>query len=302
LLSRDALDERVRTKLVGSLYTQPSSLALGAIAGSFAAICAAIYSQEPVILGTAVLLVFTAVMRVGAAVYLGRNNEVRDVAKLELIYEIGAFSYAFLVGLMAALTIAYQVDRVVELLCVAYAIAYGTGIAARNAGRPVIAVGQMLLALSPLIVVSAAHGQFLFLVFAATVALLVPAMMSITFNVFNVLKESVAAAETSAKLAEKMQTLARTDVVTSLANRAGLNHELVEIMMARDPTSKLALFWLDLDRFKEVNDTLGHPVGDRVLAEVARRLKETAHSDAIVARFGGDEFIIARELDARADS
>ncbi len=132
-------------------------------------------------------------MRVGAAVYLGRNSEVRDVAKLELIYEIGAFSYAFLVGLMAALTIAYQVDRVVELLCVAYAIAYGTGIAARNAGRPVIAVGQMLLALSPLIVVSAAHGQFLFLVFAATVALLVPAMMSITFNVFNVLKESVAA-------------------------------------------------------------------------------------------------------------
>ncbi len=277
MLSRDALDQRVRNKLVVSLYTQPSSLALGAVAGSFAAICAAMYSREPVILGTATLLVFTAVMRVGAAFYLGRtirgDTEPRDNTRaLELIYEIGAFSYAFLVGLMAALTTAYKVDRVVELLCVAYAIAYGTGIAARNAGRPVIAVGQMLLALSPLFGISLFHGEFLFLVFAATVALLVPAMMSITFNVFNVLKESVAAAETSAKLAEKMQTLARTDVVTSLANRAGLNHELVEIMMGRDPTSKLALFWLDLDRFKEVNDTLGHPVGDRVLAEVARRL------------------------------
>ena len=137
--------------------------------------------------------------------------------------------------------------------------------------------------LIPLIVACALSGEPAHWLLGASLTLLLPAMMLITNSIFQVMRTSIAAAENSAKLAEKMQTLARTDVVTSLANRAGLNHELVEIMMARNPKSKLALCWLDLDRFKEVNDTLGHPVGDRVLAEVARRLKETAHSDAIVA-------------------
>ena len=92
-----------------------------------------------------------------------------------------------------------------------------------------------------------------------------------------------------------MQQLARTDVVTGLLNRAGLNHHLVERLMGLAPDRKLALFWLDLDRFKEVNDTLGHQVGDRLLSEVASRLRKSAPEGACVARFGGDEFIVACE-------
>jgi diguanylate cyclase (GGDEF)-like protein len=91
-------------------------------------------------------------------------------------------------------------------------------------------------------------------------------------------------------------------VVTGLSNRAGLNHELVEKTMAMEPGRSLALFWLDLDKFKEVNDMLGHPVGDRVLAEVADRLREDAPQDATVARFGGDEFIVATEINDRQHS
>lgn len=100
-----------------------------------------------------------------------------------------------------------------------------------------------------------------------------------------------AAAATSAELAEKMLVLARTDVVTGLANRAGLNHAMVEALMADEGLAQHGLFWIDLDRFKEVNDMLGHVVGDRVLAEVARRLKATFPSNSTVSRFGGDEFI-----------
>ena len=55
-------------------------------------------------------------------------------------------------------------------------------------------------------------------------------------------------------------------------------------------------------KFKEVNDTLGHPVGDRVLSEVARRLRETAPDGATVARFGGDEFIVVCEVATRGES
>jgi len=114
--------------------------------------------------------------------------------------------------------------------------------------------------------------------------------------VFKVLRESISAAETSALLADKMQILARTDVVTGLANRAGLNHAMVETLMVLPEDRMLALFWLDLDRFKEVNDLLGHPVGDRVLSEIGRRLRAASPVDATVSRFGGDEFIVFGEV------
>src|SRR3546814_792019 len=89
-----------------------------------------------------------------------------------------------------------------------------------------------------------------------------------------------------------MWVLARTDVVTGLANRAGLNHAMTEALTGAEDGAKAALFWIDLDRFKEVNDLMGHPVGDRVLAEVASRLREVAPERATVARFGGDEFVV----------
>jgi diguanylate cyclase (GGDEF)-like protein len=122
--------------------------------------------------------------------------------------------------------------------------------------------------------------------------LLIPAMMSIALNIFKVLRDSFRAAEESAKLADKMKVLARTDVVTGLANRAGLNHAMVETMMQIEPDDRLALIWIDLDRFKEVNDLLGHPIGDKVLSEVARRLQDVAPEGSTVARFGGDEFVL----------
>ena len=67
--------------------------------------------------------------------------------------------------------------------------------------------------------------------------------------------------------------LARTDVVTGLSNRAGLNNDAVEMLMRLPDDQKLAMFWIDLDRFKEVNDTLGHPVGDALLRQVGERLQ-----------------------------
>jgi len=298
----DALDDRVRRKLVRSLYGQPASLAIGALCGSAASGVVAYVSGNPIVIGTSILLTVVALIRVVTGTRLGPESEQRDARYLETIYEAGAFSFAFLVGLMAAATIGFSLDPPLQLLMVSYAIAYGTGISARNAGRPMIAIGQLFLSLAPVIIVCALKADLVHLIIAVTTALLLPAMMSITLNVFDVLRESVAAAETSQKMADKMRDLARTDVVTGLSNRAGLNHEMVEKLMTMRDNEKLALFWLDLDKFKEVNDTLGHPVGDRVLTEVARRLRETAPEGATVARFGGDEFIIACEVTSRGEA
>jgi diguanylate cyclase (GGDEF)-like protein len=186
-------------------------------------------------------------------------------------------------------------------LTISYALAYGVGVAARNAGRPVMAVGQILLSSLPICVVCVVMGEPALYVLAAIIVFLIFGMVSVTMNVFNVLREQINAADASAKMAEQMRDQARTDVVTGLLNRAGLNHELVEQLMRLPAGCKLALFWLDLDRFKEVNDTLGHAIGDGVLAEVARRLADIAPDSATISRFGGDEFIAACIVNDRAE-
>ena len=288
----DNLSERVRRTLVKTLYTQPASLAIGAFNGIASTAIAAYLSGSSLLYLGCILLSVVAVARVTAALGLSPDEVDTSTRKLELVYEVGAFTYAFLLGAIAAVTIAQNVGAPVEVLMIANATCYAVGICARNAGRPSIAMGQLLLVCLPIMAAALWIGSLPFIALFVTMLLLIPAMMSITFNVFRVLRDSIAAAETSAQLAEKMQHLARTDVVTGLANRAGLNHSVVETLMATGPDANLALIWIDLDRFKEVNDLLGHPVGDRVLSEVARRLRDVSPQGATIARFGGDEFIV----------
>ncbi|HEY3437289.1 MAG TPA: EAL domain-containing protein [Actinotalea sp.] len=83
------------------------------------------------------------------------------------------------------------------------------------------------------------------------------------------------------------------DSLTGLANRDLLTDRLTHALERRQRSSaSVALFFIDLDHFKEVNDTYGHEVGDRVLVDVARRLERVARRGDTVARFGGDEFIL----------
>lgn len=92
--------------------------------------------------------------------------------------------------------------------------------------------------------------------------------------------------------------LAHFDALTGLANRSFFAKELHRCLSRPDPS--LAVFYLDLDDFKAINDTLGHPVGDQLLRQAAERIVRAVGDQHLVARFGGDEFsILVREaLDA----
>jgi diguanylate cyclase (GGDEF)-like protein/PAS domain S-box-containing protein len=92
---------------------------------------------------------------------------------------------------------------------------------------------------------------------------------------------------------ERVQFLAYYDALTGLPNRILLQDRLTKALAsARRQKGKVALLFLDLDRFKDINDSLGHSVGDLVLKEVAERLEKWAREQDTVARLGGDEFII----------
>ena len=92
---------------------------------------------------------------------------------------------------------------------------------------------------------------------------------------------------------ERVQFLAYYDALTGLPNRTLLQDRLSKALAsARRQRDKVGLLFLDLDRFKNINDSLGHSVGDLLLQHVAERLKRTAREQDTVARLGGDEFLI----------
>jgi len=91
----------------------------------------------------------------------------------------------------------------------------------------------------------------------------------------------------------KISQLAYHDVLTGLLNRFSLNSQMEQALaMARRDHRALAVIFLDLDRFKTINDTLGHAVGDELLIIVAHRLRDSVRDSDIVARLGGDEFVV----------
>jgi diguanylate cyclase (GGDEF)-like protein/PAS domain S-box-containing protein len=94
-------------------------------------------------------------------------------------------------------------------------------------------------------------------------------------------------------LSARMAHLAQHDSLTDLPNRLLLNDRLAQAMaLAHRAGQQLAILYLDLDRFKTINDSLGHAIGDRLLQSVARRLSQCVRLTDTVSRQGGDEFVI----------
>jgi diguanylate cyclase (GGDEF)-like protein len=92
---------------------------------------------------------------------------------------------------------------------------------------------------------------------------------------------------------ERISELARTDALTGLMNRRAFNEQLnAAFAAARRGGPPFAVLYFDLDHFKDANDTLGHPIGDRLLQEVAERVAGIVRRSDAVARFGGDEFAV----------
>ncbi|GAA3750668.1 diguanylate cyclase (GGDEF)-like protein [Spinactinospora alkalitolerans] len=149
-------------------------------------------------------------------------------------------------------------------------------------------VAAVLLSLAPLVVVAMNHSVWLVPLFIFPLVALY----------------------SSASLSMKREHQANHDELTGLANRKLLILRTQEALSDAQPRKqRVGLLLLDLDRFKEVNDTLGHPTGDRLLQNVAHRLTHSVRPGDLVARLGGDEFAVllpqvrdaasAREVAAR---
>lgn len=100
----------------------------------------------------------------------------------------------------------------------------------------------------------------------------------------------------------KAKRKADTDALTGLMNRHGLEANLDGFKaVATRYNKKIAMIMTDLDKFKLVNDTYGHPVGDRLLKLYGAALRETCRESDLIARFGGEEFIVIAQVQAESD-
>lgn len=91
----------------------------------------------------------------------------------------------------------------------------------------------------------------------------------------------------------ELEVLANRDLVTGLLNRRRFQFELDAMIVSTGPDAPIALFYMDLDRFKGINDAHGHEVGDKILLEMGARLEALEAPGKLIARLGGDEFMMA---------
>ena len=111
-----------------------------------------------------------------------------------------------------------------------------------------------------------------------------------------VIANQVAVSLENAKMYRQMEMMATTDGLTGLGNHRTFQEKLTDLLGRADRHGlKLSMILTDVDHFKKVNDTYGHPVGDQVLRGVAKVLGESVRKIDVVARYGGEEFAILME-------
>ncbi|MBB4639772.1 putative bifunctional diguanylate cyclase/phosphodiesterase [Rhizorhapis suberifaciens] len=286
----------VRRALVESLYASPTSLTIGAIAGSAVSVAVARVAEDWVLTGLTALICLVATSRVVSATYFHRHmmkGSVKGSRGWELAYELGAWLYAASLGLMACAALIRSENAIIHMLAVSLATGYAGGISGRNAGRVHIAVGQVFLALAP-----TALGLWLvedtgYRILSIVLVLMIPGMAEISNTTHRIVLQALTGKQQKTMLAAKFEKLARYDSLTGVENRMAMHMRIRDMFEEGDSSAdQLAVLWIDLDRFKEINDSLGHMVGDQLLVSVAEKVGAVLAGRGSLARFGGDEFII----------
>jgi diguanylate cyclase (GGDEF)-like protein len=288
--------EEVRRSLVETLFASSTSLGIGAVAGAAVGSAIAMSTGDAWLRATGVAIALTGAFRMAHAVFFHRvmgKDKAEDI-RSEVVYELGAWAFALLLGLLALLTLMRSDNALHHLLAATVAIGYAAGISGRNAGRPVIAIGQLALSAMPLAAGLLLSADPLRWVLGGVTVVFMIGMVDITLQTYSAVLTAMSATHEQKRLTARFERLARFDTMTGLENRGAfqerLQAEVLEVNASED--EQLAVLWIDLDKFKEINDSLGHPTGDKVLCQMSRQLTSIVDGRGSVARFGGDEFVL----------
>ncbi|MDP3409446.1 GGDEF domain-containing protein [Bosea sp. (in: a-proteobacteria)] len=220
-----------------------------------------------------------------AVLMIARRRAARQQETPTDLYILLGVAWAAGVGFGAFISL-LSGDWVVATLACLSATAMVGGTCFRNFGAPRMAGLMIILTLGPCTLATPFMNEPIMLI----------GLIQLPFYIYSMLRASFGlnAMLVSTMQAERAHAFqARHDVLTGLSNRVGLTRALNASLARQD--GAVALIYLDLDGFKAVNDTHGHVAGDRLLQLVSERLRRLVRSGDLVARIGGDEFIVLSE-------
>lgn len=179
-------------------------------------------------------------------------------------------------------------DPKIHMLIVGVLFSYAAGTITRVAYRPRLAVFNLVVVAVPPVIACLMHGGMMYLCLGLS-------MIIFMLGAFDVVQHSYETIVGQLMLKRRFAGLAQRDALTGLANRLGLNENLETIIAETQRNGHgIAVHSLDLDRFKAANDLYGHPAGDQILKEVARRLTRLTRASDLLVRLGGDEFVLVQ--------
>ncbi|MGJ4906930.1 diguanylate cyclase domain-containing protein [Bradyrhizobium sp. HKCCYLS2033] len=272
----------IRAALTGELYGCWSVFAGGAINTVAVAAALALRTPSPLFITWFVLEVAVCLSRLVVMMIAYRRARERLATPTD-IHILLSVAWSASVGFGVGISLASGDWVAASLTCISSAAMVG-GICFRNFSAPRLVGTMILFSIGPVIPgVATSHEPLLFAMY-----LQMPVyFLAMTGAAFRLNRMLVAVMQAKRESDER----ARLDPLTGLSNRAGLIDALQSRLNAGGDRS-FAVLYLDLDGFKPVNDTFGHAAGDELLKIVGRTLRQTASSDDVIARIGGDEFVV----------
>lgn len=287
MFSRTAAQQHsdIPLELVESRFSTLMPIVLVAFGQILVGTIASLQTADPAFIVITILSVIVTIARL-VIIFAYRRRSSDDPAstsRWQRRYQIGSYAAATLVGALALRSFTIG-SAEIAMMGNAVAFGYASGIVARGAIPPRWAFAGITLVTVPIIIGCLTHPT--------EPAYLCLALLVSIFYVgsFDVIRSNYESASRQIELKRQYEEMAKFDPLTRLRNRSAL----AEISARIANGERIAVHYLDLDRFKAANDRYGHPAGDMLLKEVANRLSAQTSQTGMAIRLGGDEFLVVQ--------
>ena len=213
-----------------------------------------------------------------------KSLTIARARQLEARFAFAYIAFAIFLGMFGVRALITS-NAEIHMLVMCLLVAYCAGVAVGMGSRLRIALPSMIVTLGPAVCVNLVSDNTIYRITGAVMA-------AILMSGIQSLRSKHQRSIHDISLRLTFSNLARKDALTALPNRIALREWFDERMALNNNTGLIAVHYLDLNGFKPVNDTHGHPVGDALLAAVGKRIARTIREHDIVARLGGDEFAV----------